>query len=191
MVVPNQPWLDGYCVEKGVIRQFIAMPLGKGYTAEEQLTGAAKHGGLQVSVCPMKHEIYEIVRGPDDAGLPWFDYYGGDREVISVRRLAGLKTCETGLGAIAASRTRLPGLSAFHRGSLSPAGAVEGPFPTHVVDATEGGCGSGSLHGRRLAGQERVGPGFDLDGPHRATVCGEHPSGPTDALRRSRRAERR
>lgn len=31
----------------------------EGYTAEEQLTGAAKHGGLQLSVCPMKREVYE------------------------------------------------------------------------------------------------------------------------------------
>ncbi len=28
MVVPEQHWLDGFCVEKGVIRQFVAMPLG-------------------------------------------------------------------------------------------------------------------------------------------------------------------
>ena len=45
VVAPEQPWLDGYCVEKGVIRQFVAMPLGAGYTAEEQLTGEAEHGG--------------------------------------------------------------------------------------------------------------------------------------------------
>ena len=32
MVAPTQPWLDGYCVEKGYIRQFVAMPLGAGYT---------------------------------------------------------------------------------------------------------------------------------------------------------------
>ncbi len=29
-----------------MIRQFVAMPLGEGYTAEEQLTGEAQHGGL-------------------------------------------------------------------------------------------------------------------------------------------------
>ena len=63
LVVPGQPWLDGYCVEKGIIRQFVAMPLGEGYTAEEQLTGAAKHGGLQVSVCPMKRDVYEKLFG--------------------------------------------------------------------------------------------------------------------------------
>ena len=61
VAVPEQPWLDGYCVEKGVIRQFVAMPLGEGYTAEEQLTGAARHGGLQLLVCPMKRERYEAM----------------------------------------------------------------------------------------------------------------------------------
>lgn len=59
MVVPGQPWLDGYCVEKGVIRQFVAMPLGAGYSVEEQLTGAAEHGGVQLVVYPMKAAAYE------------------------------------------------------------------------------------------------------------------------------------
>ena len=52
LVVPDQPWLDGFCVERGLIRQFVAMPLGEGYTAEEQLTGEPQHGGLQVAVYP-------------------------------------------------------------------------------------------------------------------------------------------
>lgn len=34
VVSPEQPWLDGYAVEKGVIRQFVAMSLGEGYSAE-------------------------------------------------------------------------------------------------------------------------------------------------------------
>ncbi|MCC6751520.1 MAG: hypothetical protein IT371_27960 [Deltaproteobacteria bacterium] len=59
LYVPGQPWLDGYCVEKGFIRQFVAMPLGAGYTAEEQLTGKAEHGGLQLIVYPMKREVFE------------------------------------------------------------------------------------------------------------------------------------
>ena len=59
LVVPGQPWLDGFCVEKGLIRQFVAMPLGEGYTAEEQLTGEAEHGGLQIAVYPMKRSTYE------------------------------------------------------------------------------------------------------------------------------------
>lgn len=77
VVVPSQPWLDGYAVGEGVIRQFVAMPLGDGYTAEEQLTGAAEHGGLQIEVFPMKPEFYKTVRsevaetsfGEDLAGM--------------------------------------------------------------------------------------------------------------------------
>ncbi len=62
LVVPEQPWLDGYCVEKGFIRQFVAMPLGSGYSAEEQITGEAEHGGIQIIAYPMKKEAYERMR---------------------------------------------------------------------------------------------------------------------------------
>lgn len=56
--IPRQPWLDGFCVDKGRIRQFVAMPLGEGYTVEEQLTGEAVHGGLQLIVYPLRPEFY-------------------------------------------------------------------------------------------------------------------------------------
>lgn len=59
VVVPDQPWLDGYAVSEGVIRQFVAMPLGQGYTAEEQLTGAAEHGGIQLLVHPFSAAAWE------------------------------------------------------------------------------------------------------------------------------------
>lgn len=65
VVIPEQPWLDGYCVEQGVIRQFVAMPLGAGYTAEEQLTGEAEHGGIQIVAYPMKRDVYERRFGRD------------------------------------------------------------------------------------------------------------------------------
>lgn len=64
VVVPGQPWLDGYCVAKGTIRQFVAMALGSGHTTEEQLTGEGVHGGFQVAVYPMKRETYEALRFP-------------------------------------------------------------------------------------------------------------------------------
>lgn len=62
VVVPEQPWLDGFCVGKGMIRQFVAMPLGAEFTAEEQLTGAAEHGGVQIIAYPMKAEAYEAMK---------------------------------------------------------------------------------------------------------------------------------
>ncbi|HJN65838.1 MAG: hypothetical protein QF408_03735 [Pirellulales bacterium] len=57
--VPSQPWLDGFSIEQGVIRQFVAMPLGGGYTAEEQITGGAEFGGLQIMVMPMRRKAFE------------------------------------------------------------------------------------------------------------------------------------
>ena len=33
-VLPKQPWLDGINCGNGYIRQFVAMPLGQGYTVE-------------------------------------------------------------------------------------------------------------------------------------------------------------
>ena len=165
VVVPGQPWLDGFCVGEGLVRQFVAMPLGQGYTAEEQLTGDGRHGGLQLIVYPMqasryedlkpeprmlyyslapdacsemglapgglmRQEIYEddhgfdvwdrsvrsrcfvhvlnsvqffevtgveppakppTARAYDKAGLPWFEYYGGDRTALEgAKKLAGL-----------------------------------------------------------------------------------------------------
>lgn len=59
VVVPGQPWIDGFCVEKGIIRQFVAMPLGSGYTVEEQLTNNAENGGLQIAVYPMLRNKFE------------------------------------------------------------------------------------------------------------------------------------
>ncbi len=59
LVIPEQPWLDGFCVEKGIIRQFVAMPLGAGYTAEEQITGRGEFGGIQIIAYPMKREAFE------------------------------------------------------------------------------------------------------------------------------------
>jgi len=50
LVCPPQPWLDGINAGDGVVRQFVAMPLGMGYTVEGQLTGDERFGGIQL-VC--------------------------------------------------------------------------------------------------------------------------------------------
>ena len=57
--VPTQPWLDGFCVDDSTVRQFVAMPLGGGYTVEEQLNAEhASVGGLQFAVYPLRSEIW-------------------------------------------------------------------------------------------------------------------------------------
>lgn len=62
LVIPEQPWLDGFFAGKGLIRQFVAMPLGEGYTAEEQITGEGEHGGLQIAVYPMKAAEFDRLK---------------------------------------------------------------------------------------------------------------------------------
>ncbi len=68
VVIPAQPWIDGFAVSKGVIRQFVAERLGEGFSAEEQLTGRAEFGGLQIIAFPMKPERYlQLVREHEEA----------------------------------------------------------------------------------------------------------------------------
>lgn len=50
LVCPPQPWLDGINAGEGYIRQFVAMPLGMGYTVEAQVTGEERFGGIQIIV---------------------------------------------------------------------------------------------------------------------------------------------
>lgn len=50
LVCPPQPWLDGINAGKDMIRQFVAMPLGMGYTVEAQVTGKEEFGGVQIIV---------------------------------------------------------------------------------------------------------------------------------------------
>jgi hypothetical protein len=57
-VAPEQRWIDGFVTEGGIVRQFVAAALGQGFTAEEQITGKADHGGIQIEVFPMKAEVY-------------------------------------------------------------------------------------------------------------------------------------
>jgi hypothetical protein len=93
MVSTEQPWLDGYCVEKGIIRQFVAMPLGAGYTAEEQLTGGAQYGGLQIIAYPMKKESYERLFPPREKPVPYSDECNfpiDNRKICSVKENMGL-----------------------------------------------------------------------------------------------------
>lgn len=61
LAIPKQPWLDGFHTSDNIVRQFVAMPLGKGFSAEEQLTGKAEFGGIQIIAYPMKAEKYEEI----------------------------------------------------------------------------------------------------------------------------------
>jgi hypothetical protein len=48
LVVPDQPWLDGIRTHGGLVRQFVAMPLGEGFTLAEQLPRRGMKRGIQL-----------------------------------------------------------------------------------------------------------------------------------------------
>lgn len=83
MVGPHpQPWLDGFNIGGGQIRQFVAMQMGKGYTVEGQVTGKEDVGGIQVLVMPPKPGAipepvyrYDEVEYPD-CSMGGFEYFG-------------------------------------------------------------------------------------------------------------------
>lgn len=50
VVIPDQRWLDGLVSTTGTVKQFVAMPLGQGYTIESQITDEEKFGGFQIVV---------------------------------------------------------------------------------------------------------------------------------------------
>jgi len=69
MVGPSpQPWLDGFNSGDGVIKQFVGMALGQGYTVEGQVTGEEKFGGIQLLVVPPKDEHRKRVNPPRPRG---------------------------------------------------------------------------------------------------------------------------
>lgn len=58
LVCPNQPWLDGFKTGEAVIRQFVAMPLGSGYSVEGHVTGREQYGGIQMTVYEPKPGLF-------------------------------------------------------------------------------------------------------------------------------------
>ncbi|MCX7645667.1 MAG: hypothetical protein N2Z62_10285 [Rhodobacteraceae bacterium] len=62
MVCPPQLGLDGFTVEPGIVRQFVAMPIGKGCSEEEQPAGGGEWGGFQIAVVPLKADLWQALR---------------------------------------------------------------------------------------------------------------------------------
>ena len=61
VVTPQQLWLDGVANADGTVRQFVAMPLGTGYSVVAQLTGEETVGGLQFEIVPSSAPDYVFV----------------------------------------------------------------------------------------------------------------------------------
>lgn len=76
VLMPDQKWLDGINSGKDVVKQFVAMPLGLGYTVEAQITDEETYGGFQL-------EVFEPKDGRFDE-----PEYSLDRKVDLVTRIS-------------------------------------------------------------------------------------------------------
>ena len=65
VALPEQPWLDGINAGDGFVRQFVAVPLGSGATVEEQVTGQAVHGGVQLRAVGLTVDALDRWRSSD------------------------------------------------------------------------------------------------------------------------------
>ncbi|EMD39427.1 hypothetical protein CERSUDRAFT_113076 [Gelatoporia subvermispora B] len=65
----GQQWLDGISMAPGLVKQFVAMPLGQGYTVEGQITGKEAVGGLQIDIFPAFLRTVEFHNGTVNLNL--------------------------------------------------------------------------------------------------------------------------
>lgn len=68
VVCPPQLWVDGINTGHGVIRQFVAMPLGFGYTVEASVSGEERVGGIQIAVFEPKPGRFPDEPPPQPSG---------------------------------------------------------------------------------------------------------------------------
>jgi tetratricopeptide (TPR) repeat protein len=59
IVIPDQKWLDGINSGKDIVKQFVAMPLGQGYTVEGQITDEETYGGFQLEIFEPKDGYFD------------------------------------------------------------------------------------------------------------------------------------
>lgn len=91
VVCPPQLWLDGINSGDQRIRQFVAMPLGQGYTVEAALTGSEEVGGIQIVVFDPKPG-----RFPDEPPAP----NAGPPGRMQPMRMASMQTMGLGAGGV-------------------------------------------------------------------------------------------
>jgi hypothetical protein len=76
LVCPPQLWLDGINSGTGLVRQFVAVPLGSGVTVEGQVSGAEAVGGIQIVVFEPKPGRFpdrapeQVHRAPEALAAP-------------------------------------------------------------------------------------------------------------------------
>ncbi|KAG8886320.1 hypothetical protein FRB98_001305 [Tulasnella sp. 332] len=69
VVVPGQPWLDGFVSSDHEVRQFVAKPLNTGETVESQITSSDTLGGMQIELTPAFDLDFSVSTSQDSRQL--------------------------------------------------------------------------------------------------------------------------
>ncbi len=107
LVVPPQPWLDGWKAEDGKVYQFVAAEMGSGETVEGQITGEEKVGGIQfitykpkegLKLVPQTRPREHIIGGDYDYCIEEMLCFGGSKEALYRSAIADCSVQSMGLG---------------------------------------------------------------------------------------------
>lgn len=71
LISSQQGSLSGFQQPDGSIRPFVVSPMGVGATIEEEVTGAAEFGGIQLIAYPLKAAVFEKKHRPVLFSLRW------------------------------------------------------------------------------------------------------------------------
>lgn len=89
VVLPDQPWLDGIATSPGQVRQFLAMPVGQGYTVEAQKTGAELVAGLQFEITPLVPGMIEVTIREEHC-VPYTAKFWERQHVVDIHKELGM-----------------------------------------------------------------------------------------------------
>jgi hypothetical protein len=132
VTAPDQPWVDGFKTGEGVVRQFVAAPLGKGLTVEEQLRGGVKFGGIQFVVHPLDKEYFEKVVLPERARNP-----AGRGMLLEMCATSSRSTRSFGSMGLAAGGQIEQRIAEDTYGAERWAASVTAALFVHIVTSTE------------------------------------------------------
>jgi hypothetical protein len=101
IVVPPQEHLDGIAVGSDTVIQFVAMPIGSGYSIEKQMTGKEDVGGLQLEVIPTTSKLAVQFNPGCDVGYEWLpDPSVASAEYYDISSATDIFIVQDGIGKV-------------------------------------------------------------------------------------------
>jgi len=152
VVVPPQPWIDGFKLKgKEEVRQFVAAVMGDGETAEEQLTGKAEFGGIQLGVFEPKIELIPVHMPGAVGGAGWMANEAAYKASSGILRTCSFNASTTPTMSSARGMSSGPPRETKTSGGIIGASAADAPIGIYnVTDVSEMGLGGGGTIAQKI-----------------------------------------